>query len=98
MNEECILAIESHLYAIVDGKVSKPYKNMADGRYSLTIVQSGTAANASGTFLFIGSGKNMKSCALSEAKLVSTHSDPTVSKFGLNDNGYMKDVDYKEDM
>ena len=64
----------------------KSEKNMADRWYYLTMVRSGTYANAFGTFLFLGSGENMNNYVLSESKLVNSHCYPTGSKFLLNDN------------
>ena len=77
------------MYVFGDGNASKSDKKVANSRYSLAMVQIGTAENLSGPFMFLGSGKNMNSYELSEAKLVSNHGAPYGSKFWLNKNGYM---------
>ena len=58
------------------------------------MVQSGTAKNASGHFIFLGRGDIMNKYAISEAKLVNSHGDIAGSKAWLNNNGYMTDYSW----
>eukprot|EP00957_Ditylum_brightwellii_P061961 4702225-Ditylum_brightwellii.AAC.1 len=58
------------------------------------MVRSGTAANATGPYLFLGHGKQMQNKSLSECKLVERHGAPHGSKFWLNKSGYMTDKDW----
>eukprot|EP00957_Ditylum_brightwellii_P165913 12632577-Ditylum_brightwellii.AAC.1 len=58
------------------------------------MVRSGIAANATGPYLFLGHGKQMKNKSLSERKLVERHGAPHGSNFWLNKSGYMADKDW----
>ena len=88
-DEAYILASDGYFYVVVYRKASKSYKNVSGSWYYLTMVQSGTYANSSVTFLFLFSGNNMKNYALSEENLVNSHNAHSISKSLLNGNGYM---------
>ena len=70
VDEACIMANDENLFVVGEEGTKKSNKDVMDSRYSITMIRSGTAANASGHFLFLGCGKEMKSVSLSERNLV----------------------------
>ena len=79
------------MYFVGYGKASNSDENVADSQYYLTMVRSGTTANAYGAVLFIGSGKNMNKYVPSEENLVDRYDAPSGYIFLLNENEYMTD-------
>ena len=66
VDEACIMVNEGELYVVGDAKSAKSDICLSDSRFSITIICSGNAANASGFFLFLGTGVNLNNKALSE--------------------------------
>eukprot|EP00957_Ditylum_brightwellii_P188497 14350131-Ditylum_brightwellii.AAC.1 len=67
------MANDDNLQVGGDAKLKKSEKNISDSHFSITTIHSGTAANASGPFLFLGSGKTMNNRSLSARNLVKRH-------------------------
>jgi hypothetical protein len=94
VDKTCILENEADLYVVGDKKASKSDKNVSDLQVSLMMIHSRTTTNASGPFLFLGSGKNMICCSLSDANMTKQHGVPPHSSFWLNSNGHMTESDW----
>ena len=94
VDKSCMMANEANMYVVGCKKASKSDKNTSDSQFSITTIWSGTCANASGPFLFLGTEKKMNNRALSDKNLVQKHGALPHSSFWLNSNGYMTDADW----